>query len=150
MADFSIQVNWRRSTPDFDPKTFDRSHLWRLAGGQTVQGSAAPDYSGNPDMSNPEEALLASLSSCHMLTFLTIAALRKLVVDRYEDEPTAELGKNAKGKTMVARLTLRPWVVFGGDAPPDADTVRELHRKAKENCFIGNSLLSEMAVEPRF
>lgn len=150
MADFSIQVNWRRSTPDFDPKTFDRSHLWRLAGGQTVQGSAAPDYSGNPDMSNPEEALLASLSSCHMLTFLTIAALRKLVVDRYEDEPTAELGKNAKGKTMVARLTLRPWVVFGSDAPPDADTVRELHRKAKENCFIGNSLLSEMAVEPRF
>lgn len=150
MADFSIQVDWRRTTPDFDPKTFDRSHLWRLAGGQTVQGSAAPDYSGDPNRSNPEEALLAALSSCHMLTFLTIAALRKLVVDRYEDEPTAELGKNPKGKMMVARLTLRPRVVFGGAVQPDADTVQELHRKAKENCFIGNSLLSEMAVEPRF
>jgi len=66
-----------------------------------VRGSAAPEYSGNPEMSNPEEALLASLSSCHMLTFLAIAALKKLVVDTYEDQPVAELGKNEKGKTMI-------------------------------------------------
>ena len=150
MSHFSIALNWRRTTPDFDHKTFDRSHIWRLAGGQIVQGSAAPDYSGNPEMSNPEEALLAALSSCHMLTFLTIAALRKLTVDRYEDEPLAELGKNEKGKMMVSRLTLRPLVVFSGATIPDADSVRELHRKAKENCFIGNSLLSEMSIEPRF
>ena len=150
MSTFSIALDWQRTTPDFDPKTFDRSHIWRLAGGQIVQGSAAPDYSGNPNMSNPEEALLAALSSCHLLTFLTIAALRKLTVDRYEDEPLAELGKNAQGKMMVSRLTLRPLVVFSGATIPDADAVRELHRKAKENCFIGNSLLSEMRVEPRF
>ena len=150
MSHFSIALNWRRTTPDFDHKTFDRSHTWRLAGGQIVQGSAAPDYSGNPEMSNPEEALLAALSSCHMLTFLTIAALRKLTVDRYEDEPLAELGKNEKGKMMVSRLTLRPLVVFSGATIPDADSVRELHRKAKENCFIGNSLLSEMSIDPRF
>ena len=150
MSHFSIALNWRRTTPDFDHKTFDRSHTWRLAGGQIVQGSAAPDYSGNPEMSNPEEALLAALSSCHMLTFLTIAALRKLTVDRYEDEPLAELGKNEKGKMMVSRLTLRPLVVFSSATIPDADSVRELHRKAKENCFIGNSLLSEMSIEPRF
>jgi len=150
MSHFSIALNWRRTTPDFDHKTFDRSHTWRLAGGQIVQGSAAPDYSGNPEMSNPEEALLAALSSCHMLTFLTIAALRKLTVDRYEDEPLAELGKNEKGKMMVSRLTLQPLVVFSGATIPDADSVRELHRKAKENCFIGNSLLSEMSIEPRF
>lgn len=150
MSNFSIGLNWRRATPDFDVKTFSRDHVWRLAGGQTVQGSSAPDFSGNPEMSNPEEALLAALSSCHMLTFLAIAAIRKLVVDSYEDEPVAELGKNAKGKTMVARMTLRPRVIFGGGTIPDADTVRELHKKAKENCFVGNSLLSEMAVEPRF
>lgn len=149
MSTFSIFLNWQRTTPDFDPKTFDRSHTWRLAGGQIVQGSAAPDYSGDPNMSNPEEALLAALSSCHMLTFLTIAALRKLTVDRYEDEPLAELGKNAQGRMMVSRLTLRPLVVFGGANLPDAHTVNELHRKAKENCFIGNSLLSEMVIEPR-
>ena len=149
MSIFSIQLNWQRTTPDFDHKTFDRSHTWRLAGGQIVQGSAAPDYSGNPDMSNPEEALLAALSSCHMLTFLTIAALRKLTVDRYEDEPLAELGKNEQGRMMVSRLTLRPLVVFSGGNLPDANTIKELHRKAKENCFVGNSLLSEMIIEPR-
>ena len=149
MSTFSIFLNWQRTTPDFDHKTFDRSHTWRLAGGQIVQGSAAPDYSGDPNMSKPEEALLAALSSCHMLTFLTIAALRKLTVDRYEDEPLAELGKNAQGKMMVSRLTLRPLVAFSGANPPDAHTVNELHRKAKENCFIGNSLLSEMVIEPR-
>ena len=150
MSTFSIGLSWRRTTPDFDVKTFSRDHVWRLAGGQTVQGSSAPDFSGNSEMSNPEEALLAALSSCHMLTFLAIAAIRKLVVDSYEDEPVAELGKNAKGKTMIARMTLRPRVIFGGGTIPDADTVRELHKRAKENCFVGNSLLSEMAVEPRF
>ncbi len=150
MSQFSIQLEWQRTTPDFDSKTFNRSHTWRLAGGQIVQGSSAPEYGGEVHMSNPEEALLAALSSCHMLTFLTIAALKKLVVDRYEDEPLAELGKNAKGKMMVSKLTLRPKVVFGGAHPPDADTVRELHRKAKENCFIANSLLSEMALEAQF
>jgi len=150
MASYSIGLSWRRATPDFEVKTFNRDHVWHLAGNQTVQGSAAPDYSGNPEMSNPEEALLAALSSCHMLTFLAIAALRKLVVDCYEDEPVAELGKNEKGKVMVAWMTLRPQVTFGGDTIPDEDAVRELHRKAKENCFVGNSLLSQVTLEPRF
>ena len=150
MSNYSIRLTWRRATPDFDYKTFDRSHVWHLAGGQVVRGSAAPEYSGNPEMSNPEEALLASLSSCHMLTFLAIAALKRLVVDSYEDAPSAELGKNDQGKTMVSRLVLRPKVAFGGDRIPDADAVLELHRKAKENCFIGNSLLSPINLEPRF
>ena len=147
---YSIHLSWRRATPDFDHKTFDRSHVWRLAGGQVVRGSAAPEYFGNPEMSNPEEALLASLSSCHMLTFLAIAALKRLVVDSFEDEPMAELGKNDQGKTMVSRLLLRPRVTFGGARIPDADAVLELHRKAKENCFIGNSLLTPVVLEPGF
>ena len=150
MSTFSIGLSWQRTTPDFDVKTFSRDHVWRLAGGQTVQGSSAPDFSGNPEMSNPEEALLAALSSCHMLTFLAIAALRKLVVDRYEDEPLAELGKNDKGKLMVARMTLRPRVMFSGATLPDEDAVRDLHKKAKENCFVGNSVLSQVTLEPRF
>lgn len=150
MSSFSIHVAWRRTTPDFDVKTFDRGHVWHLAGGQTVQGSSAPGYSGNPEMSNPEEALLAALSSCHLLTFLTVAALKRLVVDSYEDDPLAELGKNDKGRMMVSRLILRPRVTFGGATIPDEHTVRELHRKAEENCFIGNSLLSSVVLEPRF
>lgn len=150
MSGFSIRINWQRTTPDFDYKTFDRSHTWHLAGGQTVNGSAAPEYSGNPEMSNPEEALLASLSSCHMLTFLAIAALKKLVVDSYEDQPTAELGKNEKGRTMMSCLTLRPRVVFSSDTVPSTQVLMDLHRKAKENCFISNSLLSEVILDPVF
>lgn len=149
MSSYSIRLDWQRTTPDFDHKTFDRSHIWHLAGGQTVRGSAAPEFSGNPEMSNPEEALLASLSSCHMLTFLTVAALKRVVVDRYEDEPVAELGKNEKGKMVVSRLTLRPKVTFSSDTTLSAEALSEMHRKAKENCFIGNSLLSEVILEPR-
>ena len=149
MSTFSIGLSWRRTTPDFDVKTFSRDHVWHLAGGQTVQGSAAPDYSGNPAMSNPEEALLAALSSCHMLTFLSIAAIKRLVVDRYEDEPVAELGKNDRGKVIVARMILRPQVTFSGPNLPDAHVLQDLHRKAEENCFIGNSLLTHVQVEPR-
>jgi len=150
VSSYSIGLIWRRTTPDFDVKTFNRDHIWHLSGGQAVRGSAAPEYAGNPDMSNPEEALLAALSSCHMLTFLSIAALKRLVVDRYEDDPVAELGKNEKGRIMVARMILRPRVIFGGATIPDASAVRELHRKAKENCFVGNSLLSQLDLEPRF
>ncbi|MBE2294084.1 MAG: OsmC family protein [Phycisphaerales bacterium] len=150
MSSYSISLNWQRETPDFDYKTFNRGHVWQLSGDQTVRGSAAPDYSGDADMSNPEEALLAALSSCHMLTFLAIAALKKLVVERYEDEPVAELGKNERGKMMVSQLTLRPKVTFSGTVAPSPETVMDLHRKAKENCFIGNSLLTPVALEPRF
>lgn len=150
MSNFSIRIAWRRTTPNFDYKTFNRDHVWHLAGGQIVQGSAAPEYSGDPEMSNSEEALLVALSSCHMLTFLSIAALKRLVVESYEDESLAELGKNEKGRMMVSRLILRPKVTFGGDAAPDSHTVMELHRKARENCFIGNSLLSTVVLEPRF
>lgn len=150
MSSYSIHLAWRRTTPDFDYKTFDRTHTWRLAGGQTVQGSSAPEYFGDAEKSNPEEALLAALSSCHMMTFLSVAALKKLAVERYEDEPIAELGKNEKGKMMVTRLTLRPKVEFSGDSIPNAEAVLDLHRKAKENCFIGNSLLSQVVLEPRF
>lgn len=150
MSHYSIGLIWRRATPDFEVKTFNRNHLWRLSGGQIVQGSAAPEYSGDVNMSNPEEALLAALSSCHMLTFLSIAALRKQIVDHYEDEPVAELGKNEKGKMMVAKIILRPKATFNSAPIPDAEVVQALHRKAKENCFIGNSLLSQIILEPRF
>lgn len=149
MSNYSINLSWRRETPDFDVKTFNRNHVWRLPGGQTVQASAAPEYSGDARLSNPEEALLAALSSCHMLTFLSIAAIKGQVVDSYEDDPVAELGKNEKGKMMVARIILRPKAMFNSVTVHDTDAVLALHHKAKENCFIGNSLLSQVILEPR-
>lgn len=149
MSALHVTIEWRRATPDFDYKTFDRAHDWRFSGGQVVKGSSAPAFFGDPALANPEEGLVASLSSCFMLTFLSIAALKRLTVDSYEDQADCQLGKNVNGKTMISRLTLRPKVVFGGDRRPDAAALAELYDKAKENCFVSNSLRAEVLIEPR-
>ena len=149
MSEHKVRITWRRATPDFTYKTFDRTHTWRFSGGQTVQGSSAPAYYGDGTLANPEEGLLAALASCHMLTFLSVAALKGLVINSYEDEAAAELGKNPEGKMMVSKITLRPRVMFAGDNAPDPEALAELHRKAKASCFIGNSLLTQVTIEPR-
>lgn len=139
-------VEWRRATPDFDHETYDRTHAVRLGGGQALRGSAAPDYKGDPALANPEELLAASLASCHMLTFLAVAAKSRLVVDAYDDTAEAALGKNAEGRMAVTRVTLRPKVTFGGDAPP-AEKLKDLHERAHRNCMIANSVKCEVVVE---
>lgn len=149
MAEHKATIRWRRETPDFEYKTFDRAHVWDFPGGQSLQSSSAPEYFGNPEYANPEEGLVASLSSCHMLTFLAIAARKRLTVDLYEDEASGILEKNPRGRMLVTRITLRPRVVFGGDNVPDGKTLAAMHHKAHENCFVANSLLTEVSVEPR-
>ncbi|MCO5165682.1 MAG: OsmC family protein [Planctomycetes bacterium] len=146
MSQHLARVAWRRATPDFAYDTYDRTHEVRFPGGQALQGSAAPDYKGDPAKANPEEMLAAALASCHMLTFLAIAARSRLVVDAYEDEAEATLGKDADGKPAVTKVVLRPRVTFAGEAP-SAEKVRDLHRKAHDNCFVGRSVRCEVVVE---
>lgn len=148
MSEHKVTINWRRNGLDFDYKTFDRSHTWEFSGGQRLQGSSAPDYHGDPALANPEEGLIASLSSCQMLTFLSIAALKGYVVESYRDVAVGVLGKNEQGRTMVSEITLRPEVVFGGDRRPDAKAIDDLHRKAHQNCFVANSLLTRVVIAP--
>ena len=145
MSTFSIELAWRRTTPDFDYKTFDRGHIWYLAGGQTVQGSAAPEFSGDPEKSNPEEALLAALSSCHMLTFLHKARLAGFVVTSYRDHASGIMEEIAPGKMAVTKVTLSPQIEWNGQAP-DAEQLAHLHHKAHEECFIANSVKTEVTV----
>ncbi|NJN46310.1 MAG: OsmC family peroxiredoxin [Candidatus Competibacteraceae bacterium] len=147
MNKHNVTVIWQRSTADFEYKTFDRTHTWLFPGGQSVQGSSAPAYFGKPELTNPEEGLIASLSSCQMLTFLSIAALQGYTVECYQDDATGELGKNARGKTMIKKIILRPKVTFSGALIPDAESLAQLHNKAKENCFVSNSLLTEVVLE---
>ena len=149
MSEHNVTIRWQRTTPDFEYKTFDRTHIWRFSGGETVRGSSAPAYFGDPALVNPEEGLVAALSSCQMLTFLSIAALKGLVIERYEDNAAGELSKNDQNRMFVSKITLRPRVVFGGATPPDAGTLAELHQQAKKRCFVGNSLLTEIVLEPR-
>lgn len=146
MSVHRARVEWRRATPDFDYDTYDRTHTVGFEGGQSLQGSSAPDYKGLAAHANPEELLAAALASCHMLTFLAIAAKSRLVVDAYEDQAEALLGKNAAGKMAVTKVVLRPKVTFAGE-PPAAEKLRDLHDKAHRNCFIANSVACEVTVE---
>lgn len=147
MSEHKATIAWSRESPDFVYKSYNRSHAWRFEGGEEVRASAAPEYLGERARVNPEEAFVASLSSCHMLTFLALAARRKLVVDRYADSAVGYLEKNAEGRLAVTRVELRPDVVFGPAAPPD-EVVAALHHEAHEQCFIANSVRTQVTVLP--
>ena len=149
MSEHAVRVEWELGGVDFAPDAYDRTHRWRFGGGLELEASSAPEYRGRRELPNPEEALVAALSSCHMLTFLALAARRRLVVERYEDEAVGHLEKNAQGRLAITRATLRPRVAFGGEKTPTADEISRLHHLAHEQCFIANSVTTEVTVEPR-
>ncbi|MFT4661211.1 MAG: organic hydroperoxide reductase OsmC/OhrA [Flavobacteriales bacterium] len=148
MSEHKVYLRWNNKGEDFLYKTYDRSHLWEFEGGTLIKASAAADYLGKAELVNPEEAFAASLSSCHMLTFLAIASLKKYIVSTYEDNVVAILGKNEKRKMAVKTLYLRPNITFEGDNIPDNTTIDEMHHRAHQECFIANSVLTEIIVEP--
>ncbi len=148
MSEHKVAIEWKKETEGFTYETYNRDHLWIFEGGTTVTASAAPAYRGNPAHVNPEDALVAALSSCHMLTFLAVAAKRKFVVERYGDQAVGFLEKNQQGKLAVTRVTLHPRVVFGGSTQPTPEQLQKLHEEAHSQCFIANSVTTAVTVEP--
>jgi organic hydroperoxide reductase OsmC/OhrA len=148
MSEHNVYLSWKNEGEDFSYKTYDRSHLWKFEGGTVIIASAAPDYLGKAELVNPEEAFAASLSSCHMLTFLAIASMKKYRVATYEDNAVAILGKNIKGKMAVKTLYLRPNINFEGDNIPDNAAIDEMHHRAHQGCFIANSVSTDIIIEP--
>ena len=146
MAEHKITLKWKRETETFTYDTYNRDHTWIFEGGSKVTASAAPGYRGNPALVNPEEAFVAALSSCHMLTFLAVAAKRKFVVDTYSDHAVGFLEKNATGKPAVTRVILRPRMAFSGSTPTK-EQLTALHEEAHRGCFIANSVTTEVTVE---
>ncbi len=146
MSEHRVTLNWNRGVRDFTYKTYTRDHTWAFENGATVNASAAPGYLGNPDLVDPEEAFVASLSSCHMLTFLAMAAKKKFVVNRYTDHATGHMEKTAEGPMAVTRIVLRPEIEFDGEAP-GARQLDELHDQAHHLCFIANSVKTAITVE---
>jgi organic hydroperoxide reductase OsmC/OhrA len=147
MTEHVATVTWTRHAPDFSPGTYSRDHEWKFDAGVVVPASAAPRYKGSRDRVDPEEALVAALSSCHMLTLLFLAANRHFVVDSYEDHAVGVMTKNAQGKLWISRVTLRPKIVFSGDLRPSEAELAELHHTAHEDCFIAQSVKTEIVVE---
>jgi organic hydroperoxide reductase OsmC/OhrA len=151
MSQYTAIISWERDGADFLANTYSRRHLWSFDGGATVAGSSSPHVVplpfSDPAAVDPEEAFVASLSSCHMLWFLSLAAKHGFAVERYRDAAEGEMAKNAEGKLAMTVVTLKPQVTFAGRAPT-RDELEALHHEAHGRCFIANSVKTEVRCEP--
>jgi organic hydroperoxide reductase OsmC/OhrA len=153
---YRATVLWRRGDQPFTDNKYTRGHVWRFDEGVEVPASSSPlvvpNYSA-PAAVDPEEAFVASLSSCHMLLFLNFAARAGFRVDLYEDAAVGEMAKNEVGKLTVAKVTLAPRIIFSGDKRPSEADIAALHHTSHEECFIANSVKTEIVtavVAPQF
>lgn len=151
MAEYVATVRWSRGDARFIDNRYSRIHEWEFDGGATISASASPLVVPTPLSSaaavDPEEAFVVSLSSCHMLWFLSIAAGQGFVVDSYEDKAVGRMAKNEAGKLVFDRVTLRPDIRFSGPVVPDVETIAGMHRRAHEECFIANSVRTAVVIE---
>jgi len=146
MSEHKATLKWVRGGAEFSYQKYPRDHTWTFDGGHTMMATASPAYLGNPAYVDPEEAFVASVSSCHMLTFLALALKQKFVIDSYVDEAVGHLEKNADGKLAITRVDLHPKIEWSGDRRPSAEEVDKLHHLAHENCFIASSVKTEVMV----
>ncbi len=146
MTQHHATIEWQRGTADFTYEAYSRDHGWSFPGGIEVAASAAPAFKGSPDRLDPEEAFVAAIASCHMLTFLALAARKNIVVERYQDHAVGVLEKNDDGRLAITKVTLRPQLSFGGD-PPAAEELNRLHQQSHQGCFIANSVQTTITVE---
>ena len=153
MSTHVAMVHWQRGDATFSDGRYSRRHAWTFDGGAVVAASPSPQVVpapwSDPAAVDPEEAFVAAVSSCHMLWFLSIAAERGLVVDRYEDEAQGTMTRIAPGRQAITTIVLRPCIAFAGATPPTAGDIQALHEAAHERCFIANSVKTEIRVEMR-
>jgi organic hydroperoxide reductase OsmC/OhrA len=152
MAHYLAEVIWKRGAQNFLDNRYSRRHVLRFDGGIEFPGSSSPHVVPQP-MSDaaavdPEEMFVASIANCHMLFFLSIAARKGFCVDSYHDRALGVMGKSAAGKMAVTKVTLRPEARFSGERMPGTDEIDAMHHEAHEECFIANSVLSEVSCEP--
>jgi organic hydroperoxide reductase OsmC/OhrA len=149
MAEHRAAIAWRRGEGDFAKGHYSREHVWRFDGGPEIKASSSPSVVPAPWSSaaavDPEEAFVASLSACHMLTFIDIARHAGLVVDAYDDAAVGILAKNAQGRRAITAVTLNPRIVFSG-RQPTLDELAGFHHRAHEGCFIANSVRSTVTI----
>ena len=152
MSQHSADILWQRDGQDFVGNRYSRRHTIRFDGGAEWVGSSSPHVVPLP-MSDaaavdPEELFVASLSSCHMLWFLSIAASRGFCVERYADSASGLMGRNAAGKVAMTTVTLRPGVLFSGERLPTREQIEAMHHSAHDQCFIANSVHTDVRCEP--
>jgi organic hydroperoxide reductase OsmC/OhrA len=152
MAQYTTEILWERGGQDFLSNRYSRKHVLRFDGGAELAGSSSPHVVPLPmsDASavDPEETFVASLSSCHMLWFLSIAATQKFCVDRYFDAASGVMARNQNGKMVMSVVTLKPDVAFSGERLPTCAQIDAMHHEAHEECYIANSVKTEVRCEP--
>jgi organic hydroperoxide reductase OsmC/OhrA len=150
MAEHRATIAWTRNGPNFLKGQFSREHTWTFDGGVSIPASPSPSVIpepwSNPRGVDPEEAFVASIASCHMLTFLWLAGRQGFVVERYDDEAVGVLTKNEARLPWVSAVTLHPRIAYGGDRQPTREEEEKLHHLAHEQCFIANSVKTEITV----
>jgi organic hydroperoxide reductase OsmC/OhrA len=152
MSEYHARVVWNRGDGVFTDNRYSRVHEWHFDEGVVVTASASPHVVRAPLSAaaavDPEEAFVAAISSCHMLTFLYLAAKRRFRIDSYVDAAVGLMEKNAQGRLAITRVTLRPDIRFSGESLPTQKDLDELHHAAHEECYIANSVRTEVRVEP--
>jgi organic hydroperoxide reductase OsmC/OhrA len=151
---YTSKIIWHRNEAIFSDNRYSRKHVWQFDGGIDVAASSSPQVVRLPMSEaaavDPEEAFVASLASCHMLWFLDIAARAGFIIDSYVDGAVGTLAKNSDGKFAMTVVTLKPHVIFSGEKHPSREDIQRMHDKAHDECFIANSVKSEVRCEPKF
>jgi organic hydroperoxide reductase OsmC/OhrA len=151
MSGHKAIINWKRTSPDFLIGKYSREHTWSFDGGMTVPASPSPSVVPEPYSNSahvdPEEAFVAAVSSCHMLTYLYLACQQGFQVDSYHDEAVGVMTKNERGVPWVSLITLRPRIIYSGNKLPTPVDEELLHHLAHEQCFIANSIKSQVLVQ---
>ena len=151
MSKYTAKIIWERDGANFTDNKYKRSHHWEFDGGQIIPASSSPQVVptpfSDPSVVDPEEAFIASLSSCHMLWFLSIAAKRGFIIERYNDEAKGVMENNKEGQPAITKVTLRPHVTYVDTSAPSMEQNAEMHHKAHEKCFIANSVRTVINVD---
>jgi organic hydroperoxide reductase OsmC/OhrA len=150
MSEHKAMIYWERTSPDFLTGNYSREHTWRFDGGMSVPASPSPSvvpppYS-NPANIDPEEAFVAAVSSCHMLVYLMLAYQNGFQVDSYDDEASGVMTKNERGLLWISTVNLKPRIKYSGEKLPSAEDEKRLHHLAHEQCFIANSIRTQVTV----
>ena len=151
MSKYTASITWTRDGQNFTDNRYKRTHLWTFDGGETVRASSSPhvipEPLSDPSAVDPEEAFVAALSSCHMLWFLSIAAKKGFIIEKYEDNAEGMMEKNEDGKLAFTEVTLRPDVTYKNGSSPTEKENSEMHHQAHQECFIANSVKAKIRVE---
>jgi organic hydroperoxide reductase OsmC/OhrA len=146
LSDLAVELHWHRAEPAMETGKFSNAHTVQYNRTHEVQVDAAPDWGGDPDHTNPEQALASALSSCHMMTFLALCAKAGWPVASYHDYAEAHLGKNSKGQMSVTRIDLNPVVRFDTGFTVEQDKLDEMQHRAHRYCFIANTLADSVEI----